>query len=43
MLPELSIRTIFRGTVPFLCANIVALLAVILVPGVALGLVQLMR
>ncbi|CAM2185967.1 C4-dicarboxylate transporter, DctM subunit [Paraburkholderia sacchari] len=43
MLPELSIRTIFRGTVPFLCANIVALVVVILVPGVSLGLVHLMR
>jgi TRAP-type C4-dicarboxylate transport system permease large subunit len=43
MLPELPIRTIFRGTIPFLVANIVALVAVILVPGIALGLVGLMR
>ncbi|NML31921.1 TRAP transporter large permease [Paraburkholderia antibiotica] len=43
MLPDLSIRTIFRGTIPFLVANVVALVAVILVPGIALGLVGLMR
>ncbi|MEM5296621.1 TRAP transporter large permease subunit [Burkholderia sp. JPY481] len=43
MLPDLSIRTIFRGTIPFPVANIVALVAVILVPGIALGLVGLMR
>ncbi len=43
MLPDLSIRTIFRGTIPFLVANVVALVVVILVPGIALGLVTLMR
>ncbi|MBN6731241.1 TRAP transporter large permease [Burkholderia multivorans] len=43
MLPDLSIRTIFRGTIPFLIANVVALVVVILVPGIALGLVSLMR
>ncbi|MFP4894225.1 hypothetical protein [Paraburkholderia sp. EG304] len=43
MLPDLSIRTIFRGTIPFPVANIVALVAVILVPGIALRLVGLMR
>lgn len=43
MLPELSISTIFRGTIPFLAANVIALVLVILVPGIALGLVGLMR
>ena len=43
MLPDLSIRTIFRGTIPFLVANVVALVVVVLVPGIALGLVSLMR
>jgi len=43
MLPELSISTIFKGTIPFLAANVIALVLVILVPGIALGLVGLMR
>ena len=43
MLPDLSIRTIFHGTIPFLVANVVALVVVIFVPGIALGLVNLMR
>ena len=43
MLPELYISTIFKGTIPFLAANVIALVLVILVPGIALALVGWMR
>ncbi len=35
MMPELSIRTIFAGTIPFLVANFVALAAIIVFPALA--------
>lgn len=43
MEPRLSISTIFRGTLPFLLANIVTLLVIIFVPETALILGQLLR
>jgi TRAP-type C4-dicarboxylate transport system permease large subunit len=38
VLPDLSLRTIFIGTVPFLIANIIALAALISFPPIALSL-----
>ncbi|MDE2120589.1 MAG: TRAP transporter large permease subunit, partial [Betaproteobacteria bacterium] len=35
MMPELSIRTIFAGTIPFLVANFVALALIIVFPVLA--------
>ena len=43
MNPELSLRTIFGGIAPFLIADLVRLMIVLLVPGVVLFLPQLMR
>lgn len=43
ILPDLSIRTIFTGTVPFLVANIIVLVLLVAFPGVPLWLVHLMR
>lgn len=41
--PELSITTIFRGTLPFLAANAVTLALIIFVPGIVLALGTLLR
>jgi TRAP-type C4-dicarboxylate transport system permease large subunit len=38
VLPELSLQTIFIGTVPFLIANVIALAALIGFPPIALSL-----
>ena len=42
VMPDLSLRTIFVGTVPFLFANIVALALVIFFPSIPLGLSKLL-
>ena len=41
--PELSVMTIFRGTLPFLAANFAALILIIVFPVIATGLVKLVR
>ena len=43
MLPEVPLSSIFKGIVPFFCADIVRLAIVILFPAVALYLPSLMR
>lgn len=43
MEPRLSIVTIFKGTLPFLVANFVTLVLIILVPGIALTLGRFLR
>lgn len=42
VMPELSLRTIFVGTVPFLVANIFALVLLVAVPGMALMIGRLL-
>jgi C4-dicarboxylate transporter, DctM subunit len=42
VMPDLSLRTIFIGTLPFLMANIVALIVLIAFPGMALTLGRLL-
>jgi tripartite ATP-independent transporter DctM subunit len=43
MMPELSIRTIFRGTIPFLVANLLALGVIVAFPDVATWLPGMSR
>lgn len=43
LMPDISIRTIFSGSIPFLVANVVLLIILIAVPDLALWLVKLMR
>jgi len=41
--PDIPLRTIFRGITPFLVANVVALLLVVLFPQLATWLPHLLR
>lgn len=43
VLPDLSIKTIFAGTIPFLIANLIVLALLVAFPGAPLWLVHLMR
>ena len=42
-LPEMPLSTLFRGIVPFLCADVVRLLLVLLVPWIVLFLPNMLR
>ena len=43
MVPDVPLGKIFRGVVPFVCADLVALVIIVLIPGIATLLPSLMR